>query len=37
MNRRHIARLFGALIATLGLAGTSAFTLGALPPTESPS
>jgi hypothetical protein len=35
MKRQRIGRLFGALVATLGLAGTSAFTLGALPPIES--
>jgi hypothetical protein len=34
MNRRHIARLIGALVASLGLAGTGAFTLGSLPPIE---
>lgn len=34
MNRRHIAQLVGALIASLGLAGSSAFVLGSLPPCE---
>ena len=34
MNRRHIARLVGVLVASLGLAGTGAFTLGSLPPLD---
>ena len=34
MNRRQIGRLFATLVATLGLAGTSAFVLGGLPRIE---
>jgi hypothetical protein len=35
MNRKRIGRFVGALISTLGFAGTSAFTLAALPPSDS--
>jgi hypothetical protein len=35
MNRRQIGRLFGALVATLGLAGPGPFVLGGLHRLES--
>lgn len=35
MNRKRIGHLLGVLVASLGLAGTSAIALGTLPPTRS--
>jgi hypothetical protein len=35
MNRKRIGRFVEALIVSLGFAGTSAFTLAALPPRQS--